>query len=122
MRSTPFTLDKVKQVFDRFIELKKLSSSYKSLLKNEMKLVGENTVVLQLKNSVERRFLGEIEVELLKYTRDQLENDHLQVDTSFNQAETVRTAYTNAEIFDEMIAKKPELKQLRDALGLDTDF
>lgn len=71
---------------------------------------------------MEKKFLGEIEVELVKFLRDALENDYVLVSTSFNQTETVRTAYTNAEIFEEMLAKNPELIKLRDELGLDTDF
>lgn len=121
-RKKPLTLEHVDQAINRYIDEKNVASSFRSLLKNEVKIVGEHTLELQLKNSVEKKFLGEIEVELVKFLRDALENDYVLVSTSFNQAETVRTAYTNAEIFEEMLAKKPELIKLRDELGLDTDF
>jgi len=99
-----------------------LSNTYLSLLKNEIKLPKEFEIEIQLKNSVEKKFLGEIEVELTKYMRDALENDFTMISSAFNQETTVRTAYTNAEIFEEMLEKKPELLKLKEALGLDTEF
>ena len=85
-------------------------------------MVSETTVEVQLKNSVEKKFLGEIEVELVHFLRNDLSNDFIMVSSAYNQETTIKTAYTNAEIFDEMVGKNPELIRLRDELGLDTDF
>ena len=54
--------------------------------------------------------------------RDALQNDFTMISSAFNQEATVRTAYTNEEIFKEMLEKKPELLKLKEALGLDTEF
>lgn len=99
-----------------------MSNTYLSLLKNEIKLSKEFEIEIQLKNSVEKKFLGEIEVQLTKYLREALQNDFTMISSAFNQEATVRTAYTNEEIFKEMLEKKPELLRLKEALGLDTEF
>ncbi|MFY0653021.1 MAG: hypothetical protein JXQ96_13345 [Cyclobacteriaceae bacterium] len=105
-----------------FIDKKNVSNSFLSLLKNEFKIQDKTNIELQLKNSVEKKFLDEIEVELVRFMRDELKNDHILITSEFNKEETKRTAYTNAEIFEEMLAKKPELLRLKDELGLDTEF
>ncbi|MEQ6120404.1 hypothetical protein [Reichenbachiella sp. MALMAid0571] len=106
----------------KYISEKNLSNTYLSLLKNEVKLVSETTVELQLKNSVEKKFLGEIEVELVHFLRNNLKNDFIMISSAFNKEIAARTAYTNAEIFDEMVEKNPELLRLKNELGLDADF
>ena len=121
-RKEPVTLEKVEASIQKYISEKNLSNTYLSLLKNAVKLIAETTVEVQLKNSVEKKFLGEIEVELVHFLRNDLNNDFIMVSSTFNQEKSIRTAYTNAEIFDEMVEKNPELIRLKNELGLDTDF
>jgi len=121
-RNEPVTLEKVEVSIQKYISEKNLSNTYLSLLKNAVKLISETTVEIQLKNSVEKKFLGEIEVELVHFLRNDLNNDYIMVSSTFNQEKSIRTAYTNAEIFDEMVEKNPELLRLKNELGLDTDF
>ena len=121
-RKNTFALEEVQTALQKFCADKNLSNTYLSLLKNEIKLPKEFEIEIQLKNSVEKKFLGGIEVELTKYMRDALENDFTMISSAFNQETRVRTAYTNAEIFEEMLEKKPELLKLKEALGLDTEF
>lgn len=121
-RNEPVSLEKVEVSIQKYISEKNLSNTYLSLLKNAVKLISETTVEIQLKNSVEKKFLGEIEVELVHFLRNDLNNDYIMVSSTFNQEKSIRTAYTNAEIFDEMVEKNPELIRLKNELGLDTDF
>ncbi len=120
--NSSFTNEEVQTAIKKYISEKNLSNTYLSLLKNEFKIIEDVNIELQLKNSVEKKFLGEIEVELTKYIRDVLKNDFTLISSVFNQEVTARTAYTNAEIFEEMLSKKPELLKLKEALGLDTEF
>ena len=120
--NSSFTNEEVQTAIKKYISEKNLSNTYLSLLKNEFKIIEDVNIELQLKNSVEKKFLGEIEVELTKYIRDVLKNDFTFISSVFNQEVTARTAYTNAEIFEEMLSKKPELLKLKEALGLDTEF
>ena len=121
-RKNEFGIEEVQSALLKYCTDNKLSNAYRSLLKNEIKLSKEFEIEIQLKNSVEKKFLGEIEVQLTKYLREALQNDFTMVSSAFNQEATVRTAYTNEEIFQEMLEKKPELLKLKEALGLDTEF
>ena len=121
-RNTSLVQEKVKNSIDEFIEQNKLSNSTISLLKNEFEIVEGTTIEFKLKNSLENKFLVDIEVDLTAFLRDKLENDHLLVSTKFDKINVVKGAYTNAEIFEEMAAKNPDLLKLKEGLGLDPDF
>jgi hypothetical protein len=121
-RKNKFGIEEIQSALLKYCSDKNVSNTYLSLLKNEIKLPKEFEIEIQLKNSVEKKFLGEIEVQLTKYMRDALQNDFTMISSAFNQGTTVHTAYTNEEIFKEMLEKKPELLKLKEALGLDTEF
>ena len=71
---------------------------------------------------MEKKVLGDLSERLTSFLRDQLNNDHVLLNSNFVKEETVKKAYTNAEVFEEMVQKNPQLQRLKDELGLDADF
>lgn len=63
-----------------------------------------------------------MKVELTAFLREKLKNTSLQVTGELSASEDKKVIYTNREKFDYLADKNPILKELKDRLGLDTDF
>jgi DNA polymerase-3 subunit gamma/tau len=66
--------------------------------------------------------LANIKTELVEYVRNSLKNQSIQIVGELREAEQRKVIYTNREKFDYLVQKNPILKELKDRLGLDTDF
>lgn len=66
--------------------------------------------------------LNNIKVELTGFLREKLKNTSIQVAGNLQTGEEKKVIYTNREKFDFLAEKNPMLKELKDRLGLDTDF
>lgn len=66
--------------------------------------------------------LNNMKVELTAFLREELKNTSLQVTGELSASEDKKVIYTNREKFDYLADKNPILKELKDRLGLDTDF
>lgn len=74
-------------------------------------------------NHFQETLLDEIRLELLTFLRDRLGNDSIQLGGEIKAvADDKKMLYTNKEKFDHLIEKNPLVKELKDKLGLDTDF
>lgn len=60
--------------------------------------------------------------DLITYLKSSLNNRHIKLETELKEDEQSKVPYTNKEKFDFMAEKKPILNELRNRLGLDTDF
>lgn len=80
-------------------------------------------MIIQLHNHFQETLLDEIRLELLTFLRDRLGNDSIQLGGEIKAvADDKKMLYTNKEKFDHLIEKNPLVKELKDKLGLDTDF
>ena len=99
---------------------KKLQAEYQ-MLSQPYDLKG-NHVTIQLLSPVHETMLNNIRLELTAFLREKLKNSSIQVTGQLPTGEEKKVIYTNREKFDFLADKNPMLKELKDRLGLDTDF
>jgi hypothetical protein len=75
-----------------------------------------------LHNPVQESMLANLKVDLANFVRTRLKNQSINIIGELREAEQRKVIYTNREKFDYLVAKNPMLKELKDRLGLDTDF
>lgn len=84
---------------------------------------GENhSVIIMLGSQLEVSFLEKFDTDLVQYLRTKLENDHIVIRTEIAEIEEEKKLYTSTDIFDYMVKQNPDLKDLKDRLGLDFDY
>jgi DNA polymerase-3 subunit gamma/tau len=121
-RSKPFTPEQLKDAWQTFAEKHKALQVTYHLLSQGFEF-RENKVIIQLHNHFQETLLDEIRLELLTFLRDRLGNDSIQLAGEINGAgDDKKVLYTNKEKLDHLIEKNPLVKELKDKLGLDTDF
>ncbi len=119
--NTALSLKDVEKVWDDFTELKKSQLGEYNLLKRGFELV-ETKITISLTNPVEEPMLQSIRTQLTAYLRDRLNNSNINVFGVLQEIETKRVAYTSKEKFDYLAEKNPILLELKERLGLDTDY
>jgi len=117
----PIRKDKLQQAWDEFAELRKNQAGEYHILKREFELHGDK-ITIPLTNPVEEPLLQNIRTQLTAYLRDKLNNNSISVTGLMQEFETKKIAYTNKEKFDQLAEKNPSLRELKERLGLDTDF
>ena len=81
-----------------------------------------NVIVADLLSPVHETMLNNIKSELTAFLREQVRNTSIEVTGQLREGEDRKIIYTNREKFDFLAGKNPILKELKDRLGLDTDF
>ena len=79
-------------------------------------------ITVDLLSPVHETMLNNIKGELTAFLREQLRNNTIQVTGQVQTSEDKKIIYTNREKFDFLAEKNPMLRELKDRLGLDTDF
>lgn len=91
------------------------------MLSQQYRLEG-NLIVVELLSPVHETMLNNIKSELTGFLREKLKNNSIQVTGHIQTGEEKKIIYTNREKFDFLAEKNPMLHELKDRLGLDTDF
>jgi hypothetical protein len=117
----PFTPEQLQKSWSEFAEQRKKLVAEYQLLTQPYEIHG-NKVILHLHNPVQESMLANIKTELVEYVRNSLKNQSIQIVGELREAEQRKVIYTNREKFDYLVQKNPILKELKDRLGLDTDF
>ncbi|HRX00858.1 MAG TPA: hypothetical protein P5280_15295 [Cyclobacteriaceae bacterium] len=115
------TIEELKQAWDEFAEQRKTQVGEYHILKQEFDF-SNDVVTVQLSNAVEEPLLQAIRTPLTEFLRGRLSNKRLNVISVVKEVQNQKIAYTNKEKFDHLAEKNPILKELKDRLGLDTDF
>ena len=110
----------VKEAWQAYAELRKGQVAEYGLLQREYK-INENTISLQLTNPVEETLLASIKTDLLTFLKENLQCEIL-LEGVLLKTESKKMIYTNKEKFDHLAEKYPTLLELKDRLGLDTDY
>ena len=92
------------------------------LLNQSIELREEHIIEIRLTNTVQQPILDGLRTELTQYLRHHLKNNLLTLDAKLVQMESKDMVYTAREKFNYLAEKHPELKILKERLGLDTDF
>jgi hypothetical protein len=81
-----------------------------------------HTIIVELLSPIHETMLNNIKSELTGFLRERLRNSSIQVTGQLLEGEEKKIIYTNREKFDFLVEKNPMLRELKDRLGLDTDF
>jgi DNA polymerase-3 subunit gamma/tau len=92
------------------------------MLTQTIELRDQYQVILHIHNPVQESMLVNVKSELAGYLRDKLKNTALNVIGELKEVDERKKIYSQREKFDYLVAKNPILKELKDRLGLDTDF
>lgn len=114
------TFDEVKAAWQKFAESRKSQVAEYNLLSHDFDLNG-HVIKLHLANPVEEPLLAGIKSDLVAFLKEQM-NAPVIVEGALMQHESKRIIYTNKEKFDHLAEKYPQLLELKERLGLDTDY
>jgi DNA polymerase-3 subunit gamma/tau len=117
-----FTQEQLRTAWSAFAEQRKKFQAEYQLLSQPYNIEG-NMIVVDLLSPVHDTMLNNIKSELTAFLREQVRNSSIQVTGKLREeGQEQRAIYTNREKFDFLAEKNPLLKELKDRLGLDTDF
>ncbi|MBX7124277.1 MAG: hypothetical protein K1X47_01170 [Cyclobacteriaceae bacterium] len=111
----------VQPVWDAFAETRKMQVAEYQLMKRPF-TVHEKKITLPLSNPVEEPLLAGMKTQLIAYLRDKLNHSSVTVHGELMEIEGKKIVYTNKEKFDHLAEKYPILQQMKERLGLDTDY
>jgi hypothetical protein len=117
----PYTFEQLKGVWLAFAEQRKKYRAEYQLLTQEIEL-NESSVILHLHNPVQETLLDGLKGDLMQFVREKLNNFSIQITGELKYNDNKKVIYTNREKFEHLAEKNPYLKELRDRLGLDSDF
>lgn len=117
----PFTPEQLQNVWNEFAEQRKKFQAEYQLLNQAYDLQGSQ-ITVHLYSTVHDLMLGNLKNDLTTFLREKLKNNSILVVGEFKAAEEKKVMYTPREKFDYLVSKNPMLKELKDRLGLDTDF
>lgn len=118
----PFTHDQLREAWKEFAETRKALQAEYHLLSQEIEIRNDKQVVVHLHNHFQETLINTIKVDILTFLREKLSNGTIQLLGELNSPEEKKMIYTNREKFEHLAAKNPTLKELKERLGLDTDF
>ncbi len=117
----PLTENQLREAWSAYARLRKDQVAEFHLLSREIDLNG-SIVTVALANTVEEPLLQSMMTDLVSYLRNRLSNPTIKIESVMKEADAKKIAYTNKEKFDLLAEKNPMLKELKERLGLDTDF
>lgn len=120
-QTEPFTEEKLREAWNAYAEQRKKFQAEYQMLSQPYKLDG-SVISVDLLSPVHETMLNNIKLELSSFLREKLRNNTIQVTGQLLSIEDQKIIYTNREKFDFLVEKNPMLKELKDRLGLDTDF
>lgn len=82
----------------------------------------DNKVIVNLLSPVQETMLNNIKSELTTFLCDNLKNTTILVVGELKETDDKKMMYTSRDKFEFLLEKNPALKELKDRLGLDTDF
>jgi len=103
-----------------YTESKKTQVAEYSLLQRHFE-VNDQAIRLHLTNPVEETLLASIKTELVTFLRERLQCEIL-LEGVVLKTESKKMIYTNKEKFDHLAGKHPAILDLKERLGLDTDY
>jgi DNA polymerase-3 subunit gamma/tau len=111
----------LQQVWNEFVEGRKMYQAEYYLLSQPIE-INENKITVHLHNPIQETQLNTIKSDLLTYLREKLNNNTILLYGELKEVDDKKIAYTPREKFDKLVEQNPKLKDLKERLGLDTDF
>jgi DNA polymerase-3 subunit gamma/tau len=116
-----FTPESLHLVWKDFAEQRKKFQAEFQMLMQPFDL-DKSRIVVHLLNPVQDTMLAGLKSELTTYLREKLKNNSIQVTGELRELDEKKMKYTDRDKFDFLLDKNPLLKEMKDRLGLDTDF
>ena len=91
-------------------------------MNQEIELDESDLITIQFVNDVQVNFFEGLRTDLTQFLRQKLKNNNINIESKVIQGESKQMLYTPKEKFNYLAEKYPDLKTLKDKLGLDTDF
>lgn len=119
----PFTEEQLRTLWNEYAEQRKKFQAEFQMLSQPYEL-RNNVVVVTLLSPVHETMLNNIKGEISSFLRERLKNNTIQImgELKANDDNDKKVYYTARDKFDYLIEKNPMIKELKDRLGLDTDF
>jgi hypothetical protein len=118
----PFTEQQLRAAWEEFAAQRKKYQAEFQMLSQPYTLKEGRHIIVSLLSPVHETMLHNIKTELTAFVREKLRNTSIQVSGEMIAADDKKIIYTNRDKFDYLAGKNPILKELKDRLGLDTDF
>jgi len=116
-----FTTEQLHLIWSDFAEQRKKFQAEYQLLAQPYD-VQDNQVIIQLLSPVQETMLSNIKSELTNYLREKLKNNSIQVAGELKETDHKKMMYTSRDKFEYLLEKNPVLKEMKERLGLDSDF
>jgi DNA polymerase-3 subunit gamma/tau len=116
-----FSLDSLQLAWKDFAEQRKKFQAEFQMLSQSFDL-NQNRIVVHLLNPVQENMLSGLKSELTTYLREKLKNNSIHVSGELRELDEKKMKYTDRDKFEFLLQKNPLLKEMKDRLGLDTDF
>ena len=120
-KSEAFTPEQIRAAWKEFAESRKIYQAEYHLLSQDIE-IRDKQVIVHLHNHFQETLINTIKVDILTFLRDKLANTSIQLMGEHKTVDDKKVIYTNREKFDHLAEKNPKLKDLKERLGLDTDF
>ena len=118
-----FSEETVKASWEAFKAMKqKDGKDREATFMNQAIRLEDNVITVQITNDLFQLIFDDIKSELLIHLRTSLSNNKIKLELESIAPDESKMIYTNREKFEHLADKYPELKQLKERLGLDTDF
>lgn len=119
-----FTEEHLYKVWDEYFEKKKGGlADIESMVLRKKPVLRDNSVLeLVITNGVEINILKKMEEDLLRFLRTELNNGQISIKHIIAVEETKEKLYTDTDKFNDMAKRNPVLLELKNRLGLDTEY
>jgi hypothetical protein len=117
----PFTEQQLREAWNQYADQRRKYQAEFQML-SQSYILEDKLITVNLLSHVHETMLNNIKVELTGFLRDNLKNSYIQVRGVLTETDDKKIIYTNRDKFDYLADKNPVLKELKDRLGLDTDF
>ncbi len=120
----PLTLDNAVHFWQEFAKKRRIerNSATEEVTLNRDFLLENQTIKIALDNDLQKETLTALRSELIWYLRERIDAPTLSLDFRVAPQEVKRRPYTAQEKFAFLAERNPHLQELKEALGLDTEF
>ena len=116
----PYSEEDLQNAWNEFAEKRKAYQADYQLLTQPFSRKG-NDIIIQL-YSIQETIFSNIRSDLTTFVRERLQNFSITINGVLVEGESKKMLYTNREKLEHLMEKNPVLKELKERLGLDTDF
>ena len=110
----------MQRAWDEFADTKKkYQADYQLLTQGFEK--NNDEIIIRI-YAIQETIFNNIRADLTTFIREKLQNFAISINGELMEGETKKMIYTNREKLEHLMEKNPALKELKERLGLDTDF